>query len=88
MELFSGEDNTKSNDKQIIEMVKRIQKLEKQKKTIFGLLLFIMGIACFCMSQLFGGSDFRDFMSGLLIGLSIGEMLVGLFITANSISKQ
>lgn len=86
-ELFSGEDNNNLNDKQMIVMLEKIQKLENQKKTIFGMLLIIMGIACFCMSQLFGGSNFKNFMSGMLVGLSIGEMLVGVFIAANSISK-
>lgn len=86
-ELFSGEDNNNSNDKQMIEMLERIQKLENQRKIIFGVLLIIMGMACFCMSHFFGGSAFKDFMSGMLVGLSIGEMLVGVFVVANSLSR-
>lgn len=86
-ELFSGEDNNNLDEKQMIEMLERIQKLESQKRTIYGILLIILGIACFCMSQLFGGSNFKDFMSGILVGLSIAEMLAGLFITASSMSK-
>lgn len=86
-ELFSGEDNKNSNDKQMIEMLERIQKLENQKCVMCGLLLIILGIACFCMSQLFGGSNFKDFISGILIGLSITEMLIGIFVTTGSMSK-
>ena len=71
----------------MIEMLERIQKLEIQKSIMYGALLIILGIACFCMSQLLGGSNFKDFMSGVLVGLSIAEMLVGLFITASSMLK-
>lgn len=86
-ELFSGEDNSNLNEKQMIEMLENIQKLESAKKTIFGVLLMILGIASYCMSQLWGGSDFKDFISGILLGMSIAEMLAGIFITASSISK-
>lgn len=86
-ELFSGEDNKNSNDKQMIEMLERIQKLENQKSVMCGLLLIILGMACFCMSQLFGGSNFKDFISGVLMGLSITEMLFGIFVTTGSMSK-
>ena len=87
-ELFKGEDSSKLDEKQMIEMIERIQKLESQKNTMFGLLLIILGIACFCMSQLFNGSDFRNFISGILLGISIAEMLIGVFISISSISKR
>ena len=86
-ELFSGEDNKNLDEKQMIEMLERIQKLEIQKSIMYGALLIILGIACFCMSQLFCGSYFKDFMSGILVGLSIAEMLAGLFITARLMLK-
>ncbi len=87
-ELFQGEKNNKPNDEQIIELLERIQRLENQKNTIFGMLLIILGIACFCISQLFSGSDFKDFMSGLFMGISCIEMLAGVFISTRSISKK
>lgn len=87
-ELFSGEDNHQTDEKQMIDMLERIQKLENQKKTIFGILLMILGMSCFYISQLFGGSSFKDFLSGFLVGLSSVEMLVGVFISISSISKQ
>ena len=86
-ELFNGEDNG-VDEKAMIEMLERIQKLENQKNTIFGILLIILGIGCICLSQFFDGSNSQDFMSGLLLGVSIGEMLVGVFITTRSIFKQ
>ena len=87
-ELINGEDNSKIDDKQNIEMIERIQKLENQKNTIFGILLIILGIAYFCMAQLFEGSNAKDFISGVLTGLSIGEMLVGIYVAMKSVAKQ
>lgn len=87
-ELFSGEDNGQLNENKMIDMFERIQKLENQKNIVLGILLIILGITCFFMSQLLNGNDFKDFMSGMLIGLSIGEMIVGIFITVISISKK
>ena len=88
IELFNGEDTNKFDDKQIIEILERIQKLENQKKTIFGILLIIMGLSCSFTSQFLSGSNLRDFLSGVLLGLSIGEMIIGTFITTYSFFKQ
>ncbi len=87
-ELFNGEDDKKINDKQMIEMLKRIQNLENQKNIIFGTLLMILGIASACMSSLFGGSTTKDFISGFLMGLSIVEMLVGIYATSSALFKR
>ena len=87
-ELINGEDNSKIDDKQNIEMIERIQKLENQKNTIFGILLIILGIACFCMAQLLDGSNVKDFISGVLTGISIVEMLVGVYVSIKSVAKQ
>ena len=87
-ELFSGVDNSQLNENKMIDMLERIQKLENQKNNILGILLIILGIACFFMSQLLTGNNFKDFMSGVLIGMSIGEMLVGIIMIVISISKE
>ena len=36
-----------------------------------------MGIALMATSHLIGGSALRDFLSGVLLGISVGEMIVG-----------
>ena len=92
-ELMDGEvkdDNSIRvfDEEQILDMLRRIQQLEKQKMSIFGILLIVMGIALLAFSQLIGGTDFRDFLSGLMAGISVGEMLVGVFIIGRSFSKQ
>lgn len=83
-ELMDGEDADKNSvrlhdETQIMELIRRIQQLETEKNTMYGVLLVVMGIAMLAVSKTIGGSDFKDFISGLLLGLSVGEMLVGVY---------
>ena len=92
-ELMDGEVKTDSSirvfdEEPILDMLERIQQLEKQKMSILGILLIVMGIALLAFSQLLGGTDFRGFLSGLMAGISVGEMLVGGFIIGRSFAKQ
>lgn len=83
-ELIDGkvsENNVISfNEEQILDLMKRTQELEKQKDLQYGIMLIIMGVALQALSYAFNGSDFKDFLSGLLLGISVAEMLVGLFV--------
>ncbi len=92
-ELMDGEVKADSSirvfdEEQMLNMLERIQQLEKQKMSIFGILLVIMGSALISFSQLLGGTNFRDFLSGLMVGISVGEMLAGVFIIGRSFAKQ
>ncbi len=91
-ELMNGEMSDhrtpQLDNQQLLEMLERIQRLEKEKQAMFGFLLIIMGISMSAVSQLTGGTDFKDFISGVILGLSIGIMLVGIYMTAQSIAKQ
>ena len=73
---------------QIIDMLERIQRLEKQKQSLFGIMLIIMGIAMIALSQSFSGTNFQDFISGLILGLSVGEMLTGVYIIGRTIKNH
>lgn len=75
------------DDKQILEMLSRLQNLEKQKNSLIGFVILTMGVALLAFSQVIGGTNIRDFIAGLMLGLSIGEMLVGLYVVARSFSK-
>lgn len=91
-ELMDGEVKSDSSirvfdEEQILDMLERIQQLEKQRMSILGILLIVMGIALLVFSQLLGGTNFRDFLSGLMAGISVGEMLVGVFIIGRSFTK-
>lgn len=47
-----------------------------------------MGIALQALSHTFGDSDVEDFFAGLLFGLSIAEMLVGVYIVGRCMSSR
>ena len=91
-ELMDGEvkeDNSIRvlDEQQMLDMLERIQRLEQQKQLLLGMMLIVMGIALMALSQFFGGSDFKDFMSGLLLGLSVGEMLVGVYTVGRTVGR-
>lgn len=92
-ELLDGETKENinictSDEQQIIDMLERIQKLENQKQSLFGMMLIIMGISIMALSQFFSGTNFRDFISGLMLGLSIVEMLCGVYIIGRTFGRQ
>ena len=92
-ELMDGEEAEEKSvrtydDEQIMDLLRRTQELEKQKNILYGLILIVMGIASIAISRMVGGSDIKDFFSGLLLGLAIGEMLVGVFVVGRGIAEQ
>ena len=72
----------------IMELLKRTQELEKQKNLIYGILLVVMGIALQALSHTLGGSSIKDFFSGLMLGISISEMLIGVYVIGKGISSR
>ena len=91
-ELMDGEISDEKSvrtydDEQILDLLRRTQELEKQKNMLYGIMLIVMGIALQALSYAIGGSDFKDFISGLLLGLSIGEMLVGAYVVGKSLAR-
>ena len=79
-ELISGKTEPETNnEKQLLDLFRKIQELEKQENMMLGLFLIVMGIALMALSHTFSGSDVQDFLSGALLGISVGEMLVGVY---------
>ncbi|MBR5231445.1 MAG: helix-turn-helix transcriptional regulator [Clostridia bacterium] len=76
------------DDEQIMELLRRTQELEKQKNLLFGIMLVVMGIASQALSHTLGGSAVKDFFSGILLGLSVAEMLAGIFVAGKSIAGR
>ena len=76
------------DDEQIVELLKRTQELEKQKNLIYGVMLIVMGIALQALSHTLGGSGVKDFFSGLLLGISIAEMLAGVFVVGKNMAGR
>ena len=55
-ELLDGKETEKENvrlydDEQMLKMIESVQRLEKQKHTIIGIMLFTMGIALAAFSE-------------------------------------
>lgn len=92
-ELMDGEEQAPDSiraydDEQILDLLKRTQALESQRETLVGILFIVMGMALGAMSFTLGGSDVKDFFSGLMMGLSCATMLVGVFVAVRSIAKR
>ncbi len=92
-ELMDGEEQPEDSiraydDEQILDLIKRTQVLENQRTTLIGILLIVMGMALGAMSFTIGGSDVKDFFSGIMMGLSTGSMLVGVFVAMKSVAKR
>ena len=92
-ELMDGSDAEEKSvrtydEEQIMDLLRRTQELERQKNILYGILLIIMGIALQGLSHTFGGSDVQDVLSGLLLGISVAEMLVGVYVVGKYLVKK
>ena len=84
-ELMDGEDAAENSvrvydDEQILDLLRRTQELERQKNTLYGLVLIVLGIASGAMSKTTGGTDVQKFIAGILMGLSAAETLSDIWI--------
>ncbi len=90
-ELMDGEEKSESSqnadDMRIMFLLRRVQELDKQNKSIFGFLIMVLGVSFMVFSKFFGGTNITDFFSGLFLGLSISLMLAGVFIIGKNISQ-
>lgn len=91
-ELMDGEEaEDKSDcrhDEQVMDLLRRIQELEKHKDLMYGILQIVLGIAFQVLSNNFGGSIVKDFVSGFFIGISIAELLYGVYIIGRSLVER
>lgn len=92
-ELMDGEEQPQDSiraydDSQILDLIKRTQALESHRTTLGGVILIVLGIAICALSFSFGGSDVKDFVSGVMLGISCGAMLAGVYIVGSSLAKR
>ena len=92
-ELMDGEDAAENSvrgydDEQILDLLRRTPELERQKGALYGLVLVLLGIASSAMSKTTGGTDVQDFISGVLMGLSVAEILAGIWVAGKTFLKQ
>ena len=92
-ELMDGEDAAENSvrvydNEQILDLLRRTQELERQKGALYGLVLVLLGIASGAMSKTTGGTDVQNFISGVLMGLSVAENLAGIWVAGKTFLKQ
>ena len=92
-ELMDGEDAAEDSvrvydDEQILDLLRRTQDLERQKGILYGFVLVVLGIASGAMSKTAGGTDVQDFISGVLMGLSVAEILAGIMIAGKRLLSK
>ena len=92
-ELMDGEDAAENSvhvydNEQILDLLRRTQELERQKGALYGLVLVVLGIASGAMSKTTGGTDVQNFISGVLMGLSVAEILAGIWVAGKTFLKQ
>ena len=92
-ELMDGEDAAENSvrvydNEQILGLLRRTQELERQKGALYGLVLVLLGIASGAISKTTGGTDVQDFLSGILMGLSVAEILAGIWAAGKTFLKQ
>ena len=91
-ELLDGEENEKSirvyDEKEIIGMIKDIQEQKKSKDSNSSFFLIIMGISLLALSFCIEGSEFKDFVSGFLLGISVVEMILGIYLLGRTMNSN
>ena len=92
-ELMDGEDAAEDSvrvydDEQILDLLRRTQELERQKDILCGFVLIVLGIASSALSSTTGGTDVQDFASGILMGLSVVEMLAGIVVAGKKLLQH
>ena len=92
-ELMDGEDAAEDSvrvygDEQILDLLRHMQELERQRDILCGFVLIVLGIASSALSKTTGGTDVQDFFSGILMGLSVVEILAGLWAAGKTLLKQ
>lgn len=91
-ELLDGEENEKSirvyDEKEILGMIKDIQELKKSKDSNSSFFLIIMGISLLALSFCIEGSEFKDFVSGFLMGIAIVEMILGIYLLGRTMNSN
>lgn len=92
-ELMDGEDGKRQElnshiEILILDLIRRTSELETQKNTLMGMVVVALGFAIMSASFAIGGSAFKTFISGFLLGLSSGNIFIGLRMIAKSLSKK
>lgn len=85
-ELIEGK-NTALHERQLMELLRRTQELERQNGILHGVILLVFGIALQSLAPHFVGSPMQDLLSGIILGLSVGILLLGIYLIFQAMQK-
>ena len=85
-ELIEGK-NTALHERQLMELLRRTQELERQNGILHGVIMLISGIALQALAPHFVGSPMQDLLSGIILGLSVGILLLGIYLIFQAMQK-
>lgn len=86
-QLFDGEDEKSIHtydSQQILKMIKETQDLKNKKLMLIGIVVSLTGIAFLIYSQLIGGTDMQEMLSGFTLGISFPLILLGSILIVRS----
>ncbi len=87
-ELLDGEEDEKSihtyDSQQILKMMKETRDLKNRKLMLIGIAVLLLGIIFLICSQLIGGTDIQEALSGFTFGISFPLMLLGIILVIRS----
>ena len=63
-------------------------KLNLQQHILYGLLLIVAGVVSGALSKTTGGSHVQDFVSGILMALSVAELIAGILFIVKYMTKR
>lgn len=85
-ELIEGKEAS-LHERQLMELLRRTQELERQNGTLHGVIMLIFGIALQALAPHFVGSPMQDLLSGIILGLSVGILLLGIYLIFQAMQK-
>lgn len=80
-ELMDGEEKSvpASDSSAVLELLRKRERLKHWKIRIIGCILIVAGIAKLLLFRIIGGTEVQEALSGILLGISVPEMLLGVF---------
>ena len=85
-ELIEGKESS-LHERQLMELLRRTQELERQNGILHGVIMLIFGIALQALAPHFVGSPMQDLLSGIILGLSVGILLLGIYLIFQAMQK-
>ena len=87
-ELINGQEDGDNSKDQLMDLLTRIQDLEKQKDMLLGIVILVMAMFLMTLSYSFSDSNFSDFISGALLGIAVVSIFVSVLIIIKNIIQN